>query len=69
MARERKGFIRQRDGRVYACVQFTDERGRRRDIMRRAENRTQAREIIRSVLAEIAEDKWTLSRCLSYDVR
>lgn len=55
MARERKGFIRKRNGRVYACVQFTDERGCRRDIMRRAENRTHAREIIRSVLAEIAE--------------
>jgi integrase len=52
MARERKGTIRMRDGKLYARVQFTDETGKRRDLWRKAENRTQARELIRQLLKE-----------------
>ena len=66
MPRERKGFIRKRDGRIYACVQFRDERGNRRDMMRRAENRTHAREMIRSLLAEI--DETSGGRCFANDI-
>jgi hypothetical protein len=53
MARERKGTITNRDGKLYARVQFTDENGRRRDLWRRAENRTHARQLIRVLLNEI----------------
>lgn len=53
MARERKGTIRIRDGKLYARVQFTDETGKRRDLWRKAENRTHARELIRQLLKEI----------------
>jgi integrase len=53
MARERKGTITKRGGKLYARVQFTDETGKRRDIWRRAENRTHARQLIRELLKEI----------------
>jgi len=53
MARERKGFIVNRKGRLYARVGYTDEKGTRRDIVRRAENRTHARELIRDALREL----------------
>lgn len=53
MPRERKGSILSRDGKLYARVQFTDESGKRRDITRKAESRTHARQIIRQLLKEI----------------
>ena len=53
MARERKGSVVNRDGKLYARVQSTDESGKRRDIIRKAENRTHARQIIRQLLREI----------------
>jgi integrase len=53
MARERKGSIVERNGKVYARLQFIDETGRKRDIWRRAENRTKAKEIIKRMLREI----------------
>lgn len=53
MARERKGTITKRDGKLYARVQFKDETGKRRDLWRRAENGTHARQLIRELLREI----------------
>jgi integrase len=53
MARERKGTLTKRDGKLYARVQFTDETGKRRDIWRKADNRTHARQLIRELLNEI----------------
>ncbi|MGA9998392.1 MAG: tyrosine-type recombinase/integrase [Pyrinomonadaceae bacterium] len=53
MARERKGSIVTRDGKLYARVQFQDEQGKKRDLWRKADNRTHAREIIRQLLTEI----------------
>lgn len=53
MARERKGFIVSRNGRLYARVGYTDEKGARRDIVRRATNRTHARELIKDILREL----------------
>ena len=52
MARERKGTIINRDGKLYARVQFKDETGKRRDLWRRAESRTHARQLIRELLKE-----------------
>jgi integrase len=53
MARERKGTITKRDGKLYARVQFKDETGKRRDLWRRAESRTHARQLIRELLKEV----------------
>jgi integrase len=53
MARERKGTITKRDGKLYARVQFKDETGKRRDIWRKAESRTHARQLIREILKEV----------------
>ena len=53
MARERKGTITKRDGKLYARVQFKDETGKRRDLRRRAESRTHARQLIRELLKEV----------------
>lgn len=53
MARERKGTITKRDGKLYARVQFKDETGKRRDLWRRAENGMHARQLIRELLREI----------------
>jgi integrase len=53
VAQERKGSIRKRDGKLYARVQFTDENGRKREMWRRAEHRTHARQLIREMLKEV----------------
>jgi integrase len=53
MARERKGTITERKGKLYARVQFKDETGSRRDIWRKAESRTHARQLIREILREV----------------
>ena len=55
MSRERKGSIIERDKKLYARVQFTDENGRKRDLWRKAESRTHARELIRKLLREVDE--------------
>lgn len=53
MARERTGSIVNRGGTLYARVRFKDENGKTRDISRRAESRTHARQIIREILREV----------------
>ena len=53
MSRERKGSIIERDKKLYARVQFTDENGRKRDLWRKAESRTHAKEIIKRLLREV----------------
>jgi integrase len=53
MPRERKGSIIQRNGKLFARIRFKDESGKLRDIWRKADNRTHAREIIRQLLNEI----------------
>lgn len=53
MARERKGSIVERGGKLYARVRFKDETGKPRDVWRVADSRTHARQIIRQLLQEI----------------
>lgn len=55
MPRQREGFIREREGKVYACIQFKGEDGRRKEKMRRAENRTHAKQIIKKLLRELED--------------
>jgi hypothetical protein len=51
MSRERKGFVITRNGRLYVRVGYSDEQGRRHDIVRRATNRTRElrKEILRGI--------------------
>lgn len=53
MARERKGSVVQKGGKLYARVRFKDESGKSRDFWRLAESRTHARQLIRELLKEI----------------
>jgi integrase len=55
MARERKGFIVVRDGRLYARITYTDSLGKRHDLMRRAETRTEAKNILRKLLRQFED--------------
>lgn len=50
MSRERKGSILERDGKIYARVQFADENGKKRDLWRRAESRAEARKKIKELV-------------------
>lgn len=50
MAKERCGYTFQdKDGRWYARVTFTDKNGRRRNVKRRAENRSKAKDVLRQL--------------------
>ena len=53
MPRERKGSIRERRGGVFARVTFTDDTGNRREIERKAENRTHAKQLIKDVIRQL----------------
>jgi integrase len=54
MSRERKGSIREtKEGSIYARVTYTDDGGRRREINRKAENRTHARRLIKEILNQL----------------
>ena len=55
MARERKGSIVKREGKIYGRVQFIDENGKKRDLWRKANNQKHAKEIIKNLLKETEE--------------
>lgn len=55
MARERKGSIVTKRGFIYARVRFKDETGKKREIWRKAENRTHARKLCSQLLREVEE--------------
>jgi integrase len=56
MARERKGYVQERrDGSIWGRVTYVGDDGKRRELRRRAETRTHAREIIRQLLRDIKE--------------
>lgn len=55
MARERKGSVVDRGGKLYARVQFTDGNGKRRDLWRKVENRREARQVTRQLLKQVEE--------------
>lgn len=53
MGRIRKGSIVEREGRLYAVIQYVDETGRKRGIWRKAQDRKDARGIIKQVLRDL----------------
>lgn len=53
MGRIRKGSIVEREGKLYAVIQYVDETGRKRGIWRKAQDRKDARGIIKQVLRDL----------------
>jgi integrase len=74
MARDRKGSIVERGGKIYARITFIDEKGKRQDIWQRAENRTHAKELNKQLLRRleatgdksIDAEKMTFSQLADY---
>src|SRR5215510_10861389 len=50
MGKTRSGSVRRRDGSIYARISFTDDEGHRREVWRKAENKTQAKALINDLL-------------------
>ncbi|HSE30790.1 MAG TPA: site-specific integrase [Pyrinomonadaceae bacterium] len=55
MGRERTGFIVERNGKIYVRVQYTDDSGVRRELMRRAGNRTEAQRLRKSLIKDLED--------------
>src|SRR5437660_533934 len=55
MSRERTGSLVDRNGKLYARLQFIGSDGKKRDRWRRANSRTHAREVVKQLLRELAE--------------
>lgn len=53
MARARTGSVIERNGLLYARVTFIDDDGKRKDKLRRADDRKHARKLIRKMLDEV----------------
>lgn len=74
MGREKTGSIKVRDGKIYARITYIDESGKRHELMRRAENRTHAKQIIKQLINElenhgektIQTDKMTFAELASH---
>jgi hypothetical protein len=53
MSNERKGFIVERDGKLYVRIQWTDSLGKRRELMRRANDRQHARQLKKDLVKQL----------------
>ena len=52
--KQRKGSIVERDGRFYVRVGYTDDLGKRRELMRRAQNKKHASELQKQLVKQLA---------------
>ncbi|MBL8195104.1 MAG: hypothetical protein JNM06_15015 [Blastocatellia bacterium] len=50
MPRNKEGSTRIKDGKLYARVTYQDDNGKTKEIWRKAENRTHAKELIKQIL-------------------
>jgi hypothetical protein len=50
---ERKGFVVEKGGKLYVRVQWTDSLGKRRELMRRAQDRKHARELKKELVKQL----------------
>jgi hypothetical protein len=59
MGKQRKGSIVERAGKLYVRIDYTDQLGKRRELMRRAQNRRHARELKKQLVKQLdsAEDQ------------
>ncbi len=55
MPRQREGCTVTRNGKLYARVTYVDSIGKRHDLLRRAENKTHAKELRRQLINQIAD--------------
>src|SRR5262245_7239764 len=56
MAKERGGYVfKDKDGHWYARITFTSESGKRRNVKRRTESKTDAKEILWKLRRELAD--------------
>ena len=62
--REYGGSIRQRNGKIYARIQYFGEDGKRRDKEREVRHRKHARELITEMRAELGND--VFGTCLPF---
>lgn len=51
--KERKGFIVERAGKLYVRISYTDSLGKRRELMRRAQNKKHARELKKQLVKQL----------------
>lgn len=51
MGKERRGFVIEIEGRLYARICYTDSAGKRRELKRRAADRTEARKLLKEMQA------------------
>lgn len=51
--KERKGFIVERAGKLYVRVSYTDNLGKRRELMRRAQDRKHARQLQKDLVKQL----------------
>jgi hypothetical protein len=50
MGKTRSGSVRRRNGSIYARISFTDDESHRREVWRKAENKTHAKALINDLL-------------------
>ncbi|HEX8090294.1 MAG TPA: tyrosine-type recombinase/integrase [Blastocatellia bacterium] len=70
--RKRPGYYVERNGKIYARVTYTDEAGKRRQVWRRADSKSNAKDIANDLIRELDEfgdtvltsDQMTLSQYL-----
>jgi len=53
MGKERTGFIVERNGRLYVRIQWTDQLGKRRELMRRATDRKHSTELKKQLVKQL----------------
>jgi integrase len=53
MAKERTGFVVKRDGKFYARISYTDANGKRRELMRKAEDKPAAKKLLKELTKQL----------------
>lgn len=70
MPKQRKGYVGQyKDGRWFARTTVTDEHGKRRNIVRRAKGKSDARRILKSLVGHVDDEgmKWVASERTTFN--
>lgn len=53
MSKEKRGCIVEKNGRLYVRIQYTDQLGKRRELMRRAQDRKHARQLQKELVKQL----------------